>query len=480
MVLCKKVIAGLCMAGMFTTSAAAAPIPIRGVVEGFYGTPWTQKQRVDIIKFCEKVGFNAYIYAPKDDPYHRDKWREAYPPKKLKELSKLVKTAKKNNVKFIFAISPGLDAHYSLLRGSMDRAVMADKLEAMYKIGIRDFAIFFDDIKEHDGEGQSDLVNWLTENFVKKHEDVSPLVVVPTEYFFADMKDDTGYAKTYTRDFSKRIAKGVLPLFTGDGVVCDGISEATMDGANQLYGRNLGIWWNYPVTDYMEQKLALGPVEKLPKRDDIPAIFFNPMKYEELSKIALATGAEYALDPEKYDPQAAWERAIKSQYGKLSGEMKLFSDQSQHLENNWALVGPQDGKALRDKMDALWLSLGNRDASGEHFANVNKELTELVDAVTVLQKRLPKRQLKECKHQLKQLERLVKADLQALELLKAHRDGDISKVKALTGELREKFVKIEEKEKQAVISEKTCKAFIQEVLEFADSGTIPKKVRAAQ
>lgn len=468
-----KSIAGLCMACMFTTAAAAAPIPVRGVVEGFYGTPWTQAQRVDIIKFCGTVGLNAYVYAPKDDPYHREKWREAYPPKKLNELSKLVKTAQKNNVKFIFAISPGLDARYSLLRGSMDRAVMADKLEAMYNIGIRDFALFFDDIKEHDGEGQSDLVNWLNENFVKKHDDVSPLIVVPTEYYFADMKDEAGYAKPYTRDFSKRIAQGVLPLFTGDGVVCDGIPETTLNEANKLYGRNLGIWWNYPVTDYLEQKLALGPVEKLPKNGDIPAIFFNPMKYEELSKIALATGAEYAMDPENYDPQAAWERAIKSQYGKLAEEMKLFSDQSQHMENSWALVGPQDGSKLRKKMDELWLSLRNREASDGHFADVNKALTELADASTVLRKRLPRRQLAGCKLQLKQLERLVKADLQALELLKHHRNGDMGKVNALKGELQEKLRIIEKEEEKAVISEKTCKAFIQEILDYVDSGKIP-------
>lgn len=474
-----KSIAGLCMACMFTTAAAAAPIPIRGVVEGFYGTPWTKAQRVDIIKFCEKVGLNAYMYAPKDDPYHREKWREAYPPEKLNELSKLVKTAKKNNVKFIFAISPGLDARYSLLRGSMDQAAMANKLEAMYDIGIRDFAVFFDDIKEHDGEGQSDLVNWLNENFVKKHDDVSPLIVVPTEYYFADMKDGSGYAKPYTRDFSKRIAQGVLPLFTGDGVVCDGITEETLEDAERLYGRKLGIWWNYPVTDYLEQKLALGPVEKLPKGGDIPAIFFNPMKYEELSKIALATGAEYALDPENYDPQAAWERAIKSQFGKLTEEMTLFSDQSQHFENNWAFVGPQDGSKLRKKMDELWLSLGDAKASDVIFADVNKELAELADAVDVLKKRLPRRKLVECKPQLKQLERLTKADRQALELLKCYRHGDMDKAKTLKGELQEKLLKIEKEEKKAVISEKTCKAFIREVLDYVDSGKLPVDRRVA-
>ena len=41
--------------------------------------------------------------------------------------------------------------------------------------------------------------------------------------------------------------------------------EEQLAQSDNVYGRHLGIWWNYPVTDYMEQKLALGPVEHLPR-----------------------------------------------------------------------------------------------------------------------------------------------------------------------------------------------------------------------
>ena len=52
------------------------------------------------------------IYAPKYDQYHREKWREPYPDDKKIELKNLVDIAIKNNVHFIFAISPGLDLNY--------------------------------------------------------------------------------------------------------------------------------------------------------------------------------------------------------------------------------------------------------------------------------------------------------------------------------------------------------------------------------
>ncbi len=50
---------------------------MRAVVEGFYGTPWSQEERLDQIKMYGEYKMNAYIYAPKSDPYHREKSGES-------------------------------------------------------------------------------------------------------------------------------------------------------------------------------------------------------------------------------------------------------------------------------------------------------------------------------------------------------------------------------------------------------------------
>ena len=99
---------------------SATPILLRGIVEGFYGTPWNFDIRADLIKFCGEYNLNAYIYAPKDDPYHRDKWREPYPEDKIAELKGLVDISLENNVHFIFAVSPGLDLNYEGEKGEQD------------------------------------------------------------------------------------------------------------------------------------------------------------------------------------------------------------------------------------------------------------------------------------------------------------------------------------------------------------------------
>ena len=139
----RKIAAGALIAASVQGMAIAAPIPLRGVVEGFYGKPWTQAQRVDMIEFCGAHGLNAYIYAPKDDPYHREKWREPYPKSQMKKLAALVREAQAHNVRFIFAVSPGLSFSFTPLRGAEDREKLLEKLNSVYAVGVRDFAVFF-------------------------------------------------------------------------------------------------------------------------------------------------------------------------------------------------------------------------------------------------------------------------------------------------------------------------------------------------
>ena len=312
-----KKIATALIAGIVAMSSAvtlAEPIPIRGVVEGFYGTPWTQENRIDMLNFCGEHGLNAYIYAPKDDPYHRAKWREPYPQDKLNDLAELINQAKVDNVKFIFAVSPGLDLDYS---SESEQDAMIAKLKAMYDLGVRDFAIFFDDIENMDGGAQAQFLNVIQDRFVKVYDDVSPLITVPTEYYRHNMIDGNG-RKPYTVNFAKTISPDIIVLYTGEGVVRPELTDEQYKAANDIYERDLGIWWNYPVNDYMEDKLALGMIDNLPRHSNIPAIFFNPMKYEQLSKIALATGADYANDPENYNPDDSWNEAIEEQFGDLA------------------------------------------------------------------------------------------------------------------------------------------------------------------
>lgn len=457
------------------STALAVPIPLRGVVEGFYGTPWTFDNRSDIIEFCRKNNLNSYIYAPKDDPYHRDKWREPYPAEKLAEMWLLITVAKKNNVRFVFAVSPGLDLNYKGAKGDEDFRLLMRKLDTMYKSGVRDFAIFFDDLKDdkgnhhENGKAQAEFLNRVQKDLRGRYKDVAPLITVPTEYFYEDMVKG-GKVKPYTRDFATTLDPKIVVLYSGRGVVCDGITDAELAKVNTIFGREVGIWWNYPVNDYpltpdgnRNVKLALGAIEKLPSAK-MTAIFFNPMEQVQLSKIALATGAIYANNPAIYDEAQTWDKVLHKQFGNLAPQMKIFAEHSRHMENSWAKVGAPDAIEFSTAATVLMKDIGKK--SFVDFAPLEKLINEMERAANILLERLPQKYLSECKLQLEQFRRIAQADKVALESLKAGQLDPRLKV------LREE---IAANEKLAIISEEAGRKFIDDVLKYFDEQNQNKK-----
>ena len=440
---------------------SSTPILLRGIVEGFYGDPWNFDIRADLLKFCGEYNLNSYIYAPKDDPYHRGKWREPYPDDKIIELKNLVDIALQNNVHFIFAVSPGLDLNYEGEKGEEDFQYMLNKLDSMYNIGIRDFAIFFDDLSgEQSGANQANFLNKLQNSLDKKYVDVNPLITVPTEYTRSWMIDEEGHIKKYTQDFSTILNKNIIVLYTGDEVVCDGISEESYQAAKDIYGRDLGIWWNYPVNDYYYAdgnrniKLALGPIEKLPKAKP-NSIFYNPMEQPLLSKISIGTGADYALSTDTYDSVVSWNKIIEKQFGDLAPAMKIFASHSQHMENSWAKCGPADAPEFYAK--AHQAVLDTKEGKIIDFTELNNLIDEMENAANTLLEKLPSDILNECVLMLKQFKRIANADKVAAQSLKNNK---------LDPELKNLRQEIKNNESKAMVSEFSAVLFIDEVIQL--------------
>ena len=468
----KRVLSVIFLLILFSSTTFAASIPLRGVVEGFYGKEWTAEERADVFGFCHRNNLNAYIYAPKDDPYHRMKWRKPYPVGKLAELRNLVAVAQQNNVRFIFAVSPGLDLNYHGAKGEKDFGLLMSKLDAIYQIGVRDFAIFFDDLKDKNnkhhesGKAQAGFLNRVQKELRGRYKDVASLLTVPTEYYRFDMLGDSGEATRYTKDFAGTLNKEIIVLYTGDGVVCDGISEENYQAANKMYGRELGIWWNYPVNDYVvtpdskrkgkrNAKLALGAIEKLPA-SNAPAIFFNPMSQCDMSKIALATGAIYADDPVAYDASQAWDKVLKEQFGELAPAMKIFAEHSRHMENSWAKCGAEDAPEFADAVKPVVNSARlNQSVTGA--TELSRQIDEMEKAADLLLNNLPPRYLAECKPQLKQFRRIAQADRLALKSLQD---------KKLDPQLKALRDKIYKNVPKAVLSEKAALKFIDDTIDF--------------
>lgn len=282
-------------------------VDFRGTVEGFYGTPWSHKARLSQIEFYGRNKMNVYIYGPKDDPYHRDHWRVPYPEAEAKRIQELNEHAKEWGVNFYWAIHPGVDIKWN----DTDRDNLVKKLELMYALGIRSFAVFFDDIW---GEGakadkQAELLNYVDDNFIAKHKDISPLIMCPTEYNRAWANDEKGYLRT----LGTKMNKDIQIMWTGNSVVhC--IDKESMEWINQRIDRKAYIWWNFPVSDFVRDHILLGPAygNGLDIAGDMSGFVSNPMEHAEASKISLYGIADYTWNMKAYDPARDWEKGLKA------------------------------------------------------------------------------------------------------------------------------------------------------------------------
>lgn len=304
-------------------------VAFRGAIEGFYGQPWSHEHRLRQLDFYGRNKMNVYIFGPKDDPYHRDRWREPYPEKEAKQIQELNERAKLRGVNFYWAIHPGVDIKWN----EEDRVNIVNKLEKMYDLGIRSFAVFFDDIwgEGAKGENQAALLNHIDEVFVKKHGDIAPLVLCPTEYNRSWSSDNSKYLAA----LGNGLNKGIEVMWTGNTVVHT-ISKEGMEWINQRIKRKGFIWFNFPVNDFVRDHLLLGPTygNDLNIADDLSGFVSNPMQYAESSKIALYSIADYTWNMKNYNWETSWYRAIANLLPSDSTALRIFASYNEDLGRN--------------------------------------------------------------------------------------------------------------------------------------------------
>ena len=323
-------------------------VRFRGVVEGFYGTPWSHQARLRHLKFYGENKMNTYIYGPKDDPYHSSpNWRLPYPEKEAKQIKELVQVAKENAVNFVWAIHPGQDIKWN----QEDRDNLLAKFEKMYELGVRSYAVFFDDIS---GEGtkadkQAELLNYIDEQFVKVKKDVTPLIMCPTEYNKSWSNVKGGYLTT----LGTKLNPNIHIMWTGDRVIADMYEGDTEKGGmkwiNNLIQRPAYVWWNFPVSDYVRDHLLMGPVygNDLHIANLMSGFVTNPMEHAESSLLAIYGVASYAWNPNQYNSEKAWKDAIKAVLPSAAKELEIFATHNSDLGANGHGYRREESVALK-------------------------------------------------------------------------------------------------------------------------------------
>ncbi len=338
-------------------------MPYRGVVEGYYGTPWTIEDRKSQIEFYGRNKMNTYIWAPKDDPYHHGfRSREPYPEDVAQQIRELCQLAEKNHVKFIWAIHPANTVDWSKDNGKPDMDLLVKKLELMYDLGVRHYGVFVDDSNGeiNQAKRQAQLCTYLTENFINKKSDVGPVIMCPT-----------GYSRGWTpapwlKELGENLHPDVRVMWTGDGVAWKILLEG-QQWVRKALGRPTFIWWNWPCTDYTRSQLALGRTYDLSQdpsmRELINGFVSNPMEWPEASKLGVFGVGDYAWNITQFDSHANWYDGVKRLFPSNPEAMQLLAEHNSDLGNNGHGFTREESETLTPTITALTEALD----SGKHL-----------------------------------------------------------------------------------------------------------------
>ena len=302
----------------------------RGYIEGFYGPTWENSKRLSVMKLMAAYGMNTFFYAPKDDIYHRAKWRDLYPENELAHLKNLFNVASENYFDFHWTVGPGLTYKYT---SDEDFSLLINKIKSVYDIGVRNFGLLLDDIPwdfqyEEDGDVFDSIVDahiYLvnkTYTALKEIDDSIKLTVCPTQY-------SGNCNEYYITKFGCNIPADVDLFWTGAEICSRVLTVREADELTYSTNHRPLYWDNFPVNDcemFQEMHLSavIGRDRDLYKHCE--GIISNVMEFAECSKIPLMTIADYLWNPISYNPEESLNNANKEMLGDDADSFFYFAD----------------------------------------------------------------------------------------------------------------------------------------------------------
>jgi hypothetical protein len=220
--------------------------PQLGIIEGFYGKPWSWEEREETIRFLAPHGYRFYLYAPKSDPYLRRKWQEDYPPSISSQVKTLAAACRAAGVRFGVGLSP-YEAYNDFSETA--KSALARKLSFFDDVVIDDLAILFDDMRGDTpdlAKRQIAMVQWALE---RTH--ASRVIVCPSYYSDDPVLDRVFGArpKRYLEDLGAALDPKVEIFWTGEEVISRQFSAGHLGRVAEQLRRKPFLWDNYPVND---------------------------------------------------------------------------------------------------------------------------------------------------------------------------------------------------------------------------------------
>ncbi|HCB96967.1 MAG TPA: hypothetical protein DEP78_01755 [Verrucomicrobiales bacterium] len=307
---------------------------MHGVIEGFYGPPWSHEERLTVLDWMAAFGLNTYFYAPKDDLKQRLLWREAYVESELHLLRDLIEACRQRGIQFVFALSPGLDMKY---HSEAELSLLKAKCHQIRQLGGEHFAILFDDIPDVMGEEDqasfsdfaaahchvaNQLYLWLKESMPTLR-----FLFCPTPYC-ARMRQAQLGGSQYLERVGQLLNQGIDVFWTGPEIISSEIPITDVQEIGRVLQRPPLIWDNLHANDYDGRRFYCGPYSGRPLalRKEVRGILHNPNNEALLNYVPWKTFADYVhATSDGWDARDAYLRAMQQWHDSFESQGRPIS-----------------------------------------------------------------------------------------------------------------------------------------------------------
>lgn len=333
-----------------------ADVKARGFIEGYYGNPWSNEDRADLMKFGGDYKLNQYIYAPKDDPKHNAHWRDLYTGDELAAIKNLAEAGNRSKCYYVYALHTFMnqpvrfDSNYD-----NDVNIIKKKFEQLMGAGVKQFAILADDANVPGNNAQNyvrlmnDLTEWMKEKAKTVEGLKTDLIFCPNDYM--------GWGNSGQMQTLKGLPKSVSIIQTG-GRVWGEVGPSFNNAFYNNMNRPAYMWINWPCSDNTKDSLIMGGAEAVLKPnvnpDTVNGIVLNPMQQSEPSKAGLFTNADYAWniweDASKYN--TVWHDSFNYiDHGTIEDTKgsSAYRELSKHMMNS-RQIGNEESFEIKDQL----------------------------------------------------------------------------------------------------------------------------------
>jgi hyaluronoglucosaminidase len=287
-----------------------------GIIEGFYGRPWSWTERASTVAALAPHGYRFYIYAPKADPYLRRRWQEDHPAELAADLRRFAEHCGRTGVRFGIGLSP-YEVYLGFDRNA--REALQRKLAVFDELGVVDLAILFDDMRGDTPDlasRQSEIVAW-----VRERSAADRLLVCPSYYSDDPVLDRVFGSRPagYLEQLGAQLDPAVEIFWTGEEVCSRELSVGHLQRVAHQLRRKPFLWDNYPVNDgqrmsqYLHLRAFTGRHPALATQ--VAAHGINPALQPTLSMIPALTLADSYRLGDDYQYGEAFRRAAENLLG---------------------------------------------------------------------------------------------------------------------------------------------------------------------